>query len=88
VSGFIKGFDHLEIWKKNFPVRLADDVYEELLRIKRKRSFSEVIRELLKIREGNAKDLIKIFGTVSEEEYMEVKDRLDVLRILKNGDCL
>jgi predicted CopG family antitoxin len=80
VSGFIKGLDHLEIWKKNFPVRLADDVYEELLRIKGKRSFSEVIRGLLKIREGNAKALIKIFGTLSEEEYMEVKDRLDSLK--------
>jgi|Deesub1362A_J573_1020465.scaffolds.fasta_scaffold07888_3 predicted CopG family antitoxin len=61
-------------------VTIADDVYEELLRIKGKRSFSEVIRELLKIREGNAKALIKIFGILSEEEYRVVKNRLDGLK--------
>ncbi|MBO8182315.1 MAG: antitoxin VapB family protein [Archaeoglobus sp.] len=61
-------------------VTIADDVYEELVRIKGKRSFSEVIRELLKSREGNAKALVKIFGVLSEEEYRDVKSKIDALK--------
>ncbi len=62
-------------------VTIADDVYEELLRIKRDRSFSEVIRELLKSRKGNAEALVKIFGVLSEEEYVESKRKIAVLRV-------
>ncbi|RLI75881.1 antitoxin [Archaeoglobales archaeon] len=61
-------------------VTIADDVYEELIRIKGNRSFSEVIRELLKSRKGNAEALMKIFGVLSEEEYMKVKSEIDALK--------
>lgn len=40
---------------------IADDVYEELVRIKGNKSFSEVIRELLKSRKDNKEALVRIF---------------------------
>jgi predicted CopG family antitoxin len=61
-------------------VTIADDVYEELVRIKGDRSFSEVIRELLKSRKGNTDALMKIFGVLSEEEYTEAKSKIDALK--------
>ncbi|WP_290596982.1 MULTISPECIES: antitoxin VapB family protein [unclassified Archaeoglobus] len=61
-------------------VTIADDVYEELVRIKGNRSFSEVIRELLKSRKGNTDALVKIFGVLSEEEYTEAKSKIDALK--------
>jgi predicted CopG family antitoxin len=61
-------------------VTIADDVYEELVRIKGDRSFSEVIRELLKSRKGNTDALVKIFGVLSEEEYTEAKSKIDALK--------
>ena len=61
-------------------VTIADDVYEELVRIEGDRSFSEVIRELLKSRKGNKDALVKIFGVLSEEEYIEAKSKIDALK--------
>ncbi|WP_297506034.1 antitoxin VapB family protein [Thermococcus sp.] len=55
---------------------IADDVYEELSRIKGNRSFSEVLRELLREKRGNAHVINRIFGILSEEEYKEVKKKL------------
>ncbi len=54
-------------------ITISDDVYKELLRIKGKRSFSEVIRDLLKERRGNSHVLLMLFGTMSRERYEEMK---------------
>ena len=49
-------------------ITVADDVYNELVKIKGNRSFSEVIRELLKAKKGNSDVLVKMFGALSEKE--------------------
>ncbi|MHA1594377.1 MAG: antitoxin VapB family protein, partial [Candidatus Baldrarchaeia archaeon] len=48
-------------------------------RIKGNKSFSELLRELLRERKGNAHVLKRIFGILSEDEYLEVKRRLKEL---------
>ncbi|AAB89264.1 MULTISPECIES: antitoxin VapB family protein [Archaeoglobus] len=53
-------------------ISISDDVYEMLVKIKGKRSFSEVIRELVK-KEGNFDLLMVAFGTRSEEEVEKLK---------------
>jgi len=58
-------------------ITISDDVYYELLRIKGNKSFSEVLRELLREREGNAHILKRIFGVLSEKEYEEFKKSLE-----------
>ncbi len=60
-------------------ITIADDVYNELVRIKGNKSFSEVIRELLRQRRGNVDLILKIAGMLSEEEYKEVKKRLKLV---------
>ena len=57
-------------------ITISDDVYNELVRIKGKKSFSELFRELLRERKGNADTLRHIRGILSEEEYRETKRRL------------
>lgn len=46
-------------------ITVSDDVYNELLRIKGNKSFSELFRELLKERKGNADALRHIAGILS-----------------------
>ncbi len=53
-------------------ISISDDVYELLVRIKGKRSFSEVIRDLIR-KEGNYDILLLGFGTRSEKEAEELK---------------
>ena len=53
-------------------ISLADDVYEELLKIKGNRSFSEVIRDLIR-KKGNYDVLLIAFGTRGEEEVEELE---------------
>lgn len=48
-------------------ISIADDVYEQLMKIKGSRSFSELIRDLIR-KKGNAELIITAFGTRSEEE--------------------
>jgi len=60
-------------------ITISDDVYNELVRIKGKKSFSELFRELLRERKGNAGALRRIYGILSEEEYVEAKKRLKEL---------
>ncbi|MDK2373063.1 MAG: antitoxin VapB family protein [Candidatus Korarchaeota archaeon] len=60
-------------------ITLSDDVYKELLRIKGKRSFSEVIRDLLKERRGNSHVLLMLFSTMSKERYKEMKRAVEEL---------
>ncbi|ASJ17416.1 antitoxin [Thermococcus chitonophagus] len=57
-------------------ITISDDVYEELVRIKGNRSFSELLRDLLRERKGNIDVLKHICGIFSEEEYEETKKRL------------
>jgi predicted CopG family antitoxin len=60
-------------------ITISDDVYKELLRIKGDKSFSELFRELLRERKGNADALRHIAGILDEEEYKEVKKRIKEL---------
>ncbi|WP_461864344.1 antitoxin VapB family protein [Thermococcus sp.] len=60
-------------------ITISDDVYKELLRIKGDKSFSELFRELLRERKGNADALRHIFGILKEEEYKEAKKRIKEL---------
>ncbi len=56
-------------------ITIADDVYNELVKVKGKKSFSEVIRSLIK-KQGNS-DILSIgFGTRNEEEIKELKKEL------------
>ncbi len=57
-------------------ITISDDVYNELVRIKGKKSFSELFRELLRERKGNADALRHLYGILSEEEYEEAKRKL------------
>ena len=47
-------------------ITISDDVYEELLKIKGNKSFSELLRELL--RKNNKMVVMKFFGIGWEEE--------------------
>ncbi|NJE49584.1 antitoxin VapB family protein [Thermococcus sp. 9N3] len=57
-------------------ITISDDVYNELVRIKGKKSFSELFRELLRERKGNVDALCHLKGILSEEEYRETKRKL------------
>jgi len=56
-------------------ISISDDVYELLIRMKGKRSFSEVIRDLIK-KEGNFDLLLIAFGTRNDKEVEELKREL------------
>ncbi|NJE11001.1 antitoxin VapB family protein [Thermococcus sp. MAR1] len=57
-------------------ITISDDVYNELVRIKGKKSFSELFRELLRERKGNVDALRHLRGILNEEEYRETKRKL------------
>ena len=56
-------------------ISISDDVYDLLVKIKGKRSFSEVIRDLIK-KEGNLELLLIAFGTRSEKEAEELEKEI------------
>ncbi len=56
-------------------ISISDDVYEALVRIKGNRSFSEVIRDLIK-KKGNFDLLLIAFGTRSEKEAEDLKKEI------------
>lgn len=56
-------------------ITIADDVYNELVKVKGKKSFSEIIRSLIK-KQGNTDILFIGFGTRNEEELRELKEEL------------
>lgn len=56
-------------------ISISDDVYEALVRIKGNRSFSEVIRDLIKKR-GNFDALLIAFGTRSEKDAEDLKEKI------------
>ncbi len=53
-------------------ISISDDVYEKLVRIKGKRSFSEVIRDLIE-KKGNWELLMIAFGTRDEKDVEKLK---------------
>ena len=64
-------------------IALADDVYKELKRLKRKdESFSELIRRLIKTR-GMISDLAGS-ATLSSEEWMKLKELKEVQALQDN----
>ena len=56
-------------------ISISDDVYDLLVKIKGKKSFSEVIRDLIR-KEGNFELLMIAFGTRSEEEAEELEKEI------------
>ena len=56
-------------------ISIADDIYERLVEIKGKRSFSEVIRDLIE-KKGNWEILTIAFGTRNEEEIEKLKKEI------------
>ena len=56
-------------------ITISDDVYRELKRLKGDKSFSDVIRSLLR-KKGNVEVLRIAFGTRSKEEADELKDEM------------
>lgn len=54
---------------------ISDDVYQELLKIKRNKSFSEVLREMVKS-EGNLNTLRIGFGSRDSREKETLKTEL------------
>lgn len=58
-------------------ITIADDVYYELVKMKGKKSFSELLRELIgKKKKGNLDILMIAFGTRTPEEVEQLKKEL------------
>ena len=58
-------------------VTIVDDVYHDLVKMKGKKSFSELLRELMgKKKKGNLDVLMIAFGTMSEEEAKGFEEEL------------
>ncbi len=56
-------------------ITVSDDVYRELIKIKSHRSFSAILREIIK-REGNLKTLEIGFGSRASREKEALKEEL------------
>ncbi len=57
-------------------ITISDDVYAELSKIKGARSFSEILRELLKGKRGNRYVLVRLFGTMDKERHESLRRSL------------
>ncbi len=62
-------------------ITIADDVYEELVRMKGNKSFSELLRELIKKRKGNLEALFGIANSVDvkklEKTIKEIEEAFE-----------
>lgn len=58
-------------------ITIKNEAYERLKRLKKDRSFSEVILDITKDKEV---DLMDSFGTISEEEAEEAEERIEKFR--------
>ena len=56
-------------------ISISDDVYDLLVKIKGKKSFSEIIRDLIK-KEGNFELLMIAFGTRNREEVEKLEKEI------------
>ncbi len=64
-------------------ISISDDVYEKLVGIKGDKSFSEVLRELLREHEkkcGSKHPLDEIFGVLSPQEADELELEINMRR--------
>lgn len=57
-------------------ITISDDVYMDLVRLKGNKSFSEIIRSLMK-KESNIEVLLVGFGTRNEKESEELRKELE-----------
>jgi predicted CopG family antitoxin len=61
-------------------ITISDEVYEKLSKLKKGRSFSKTIDELIEFYEANKKGnkeiLQEMFGTISEEEANELEKEI------------
>ncbi|MDT7865021.1 MAG: antitoxin VapB family protein [Thermoproteota archaeon] len=61
-------------------ITISDEVYEKLSKLKKGRSFSKTIDELIEFYESNKKGskeiLREMFGTISEEEANELEKEI------------
>ena len=57
-------------------ITISDDVYMDLVRLKGNKSFSEIIRSLMK-KESNIEVLLVGFGTRNEKETEELRKELE-----------
>jgi predicted CopG family antitoxin len=61
-------------------ITISDEVYEKLSKLKKGRSFSKTIDELIEFYEANKKGnkeiLQEMFGTISEEEATELEKEI------------
>ncbi|AEC51894.1 hypothetical protein PNA2_0978 [Pyrococcus sp. NA2] len=68
---------HLLVMPLGKTITIADDVYYELVKMKGKKSFSELLRELIgKKKKGNLDVLMIAFGTRTPEEVEQLKKEL------------
>ncbi|AHC50950.1 antitoxin [Sulfolobus acidocaldarius SUSAZ] len=77
-------------------ITISDDVYDKLSKLKKGRSFSETINELIefynKNKKGNKDVLLQMFGILNEEEATEMaNETLNIrksfrFRAIENGD--
>ena len=56
-------------------ISISDDVYDLLVKIKGKKSFSEIIRDLIK-KEGNFELLMIAFGTRNREDAEKLEKEI------------
>jgi len=58
-------------------ITIADDVYEELVRMKGDRSFSELLRELIRERRGNLDVVLKLAKAVDVDKLERVSKDIE-----------
>ena len=69
---------HTQIMAKT--IMIANNVYEELKEVKKDRSFSEVIRELIDTnKRKTGRDLLKHVGAIKDNEYDKIMKELKPL---------
>ena len=57
-------------------ITIADDVYEELVKMKGNKSFSELLRELIRERKGNLDVILKLSRVVDADKLEEVSKKI------------
>ncbi|WP_457550820.1 antitoxin VapB family protein [Archaeoglobus sp.] len=58
-------------------ITIADDVYEELVRMKGNKSFSELLREMIKEKRGNLDVLLKLAKVVDADRLEKVSKEIE-----------
>ena len=59
------------------PIMISNEVYTELKELKRDRSFSQAIKDMLEThKKKTGKDLIKHVGVIKDNEYDEIMEEL------------